>query len=163
MRLTKKITALAVCAVMTASTAMSISASAIDTVEQPISTSETSNVEYTVIDSISGYNRYAVQQTGNGDCWAACILSVLKYHDYRTTETIETIYTRANRLTGSNMSVGDTILTSKLTVVINNYLGMDGASYLDDQMIRNHIAADEPLILKIDVGSNLYHDTGMKP
>lgn len=158
MKMTKRIVAMAACAVMALSTTMSVTASAIDTNEQITSVSESANTAITVIDSISGYSNYAVKQEGSGSCWAACILSVLKYHDYRTTETFETIYARANRLTGSNMSVGDTILTSKLPVVINNYLGMDGASDLDDQMIRNHIAADEPLILKIDVGSNLYHD-----
>lgn len=157
MKMTKRLLTMAACAVMTASTAMGVTTSAVDTSEQSVSISA-ANASYTVIDSISGYSNYAVKQVGDGSCWAACILSVLKYHDSRPTETFETIYARANRLTGSNMSVGDVISTSKLQVVVNDYLGMNGASDLNDQMIRNHIAADKPLILRIYIGSNLYHN-----
>ena len=157
MKMTKRIAAMAVCAVMTLSTAMSVTASSIDTSEQLTSISESANATITVINSISNYSKYAVKQIGDGSCWAACILSVLKYHDYRTTETFETIYTRANRLTGSNMSVGDTILTSKMPVIINDYLGMSNLGSIGSEEIYNHIAANEPLIGSIAQGNNLNH------
>lgn len=161
MKMTKKLAALATCAVMTLSTAMSVTASAMmDTNEQNVSISETANDTYTVINSLGVYDNYAVTQVGNGSCWAACILSVLKYHDYRTTETFETIYTRANRLTSSHMSVGDAIATSKLPVVISNYLGMNAITShnITNEQIYNHIAAQEPLIGCYYVDSNTNHD-----
>ena len=157
MKMTKRLMTMALCAVMTASTAMSVTASAIDTSEQSVSISA-ANESYTVIDSISGYSNYAVTQIGNGSCWAACIMSVLKYHHPNTRVAFQDIYNTANRLAGTNLSVGDAIPTNSLSLVVNDYLGMDDASDLNDQMIRNHIAADEPLILRIYVGSNLDHD-----
>lgn len=161
MRLTKKIMTLAVCAVMTISTAaISVTASAMDKTEQLTSISESANEPFTIIKSITGYSNYAVQQEGNGSCWAACILSVLKYHDYRTTETFEDIYKQANRLTGSNMSVGDALPISKLPVIISHYLGMSKITSSDGyyyEQIYNHLVADEPLIGIIDNGNNTYH------
>ncbi len=161
MRFFKKFATLAVCAVMTVSTAMSMTVSATDTTEQPTLLSESANDTITVINSICAfYDNYAVTQVGNGSCWAACILSVLKYHDFRTTETFESIYTRANRLTGSNMSVGDSIITSKMQVVVNNYLGMDNVPWRQmlDGMIYKHIGANEPLIGRYQSGQNTFHD-----
>lgn len=160
MKMTKRIAVMAVCAVMALSTTMSVTASAIDTNEQITSVSESTNTTITVINSISGYSNYAVKQEGSGSCWAACILSVLKYHDYRTTETFEDIYRQANRLTGSNMSVGDGISTSKLNVVINNYLGMNDVptDQMSDRKIYNHIGANEPLIGRYRESANNLHD-----
>ena len=160
MKMTKRIAAMAACTVMTLSTAMSVTVSAMDTTEQFTSISESANAPLTIIKSISGYSNYAVQQEGDGSCWAACILSVLKYHDYRTTETFEDIYRQANRLTGSNMSVGDAIATSKLPVIISHYLGMSKITssygYYYEQ-IYSHLVADEPLIGIINNGNNTYH------
>lgn len=158
MKMTKRIAAMAACAVMALSTTMSVTASAIDTSEQITSVSESTNTTITVINSISGYSNYAETQIGSS-CWASCILSVLKYHDYRTTETLETIYTRANRLTSSNMSVGDGISPSKLPVVISDYLGMSSISpySLHFDEIYNHIAAKEPLIGVINSGGGNKH------
>lgn len=158
--MTKRIAAMAACAVMTLSTATSVTASAIDTNEQITSISESANTPLTIIKSISGYSNYAVQQEGNGSCWAACILSVLKYHDYRTTETFEDIYRQANRLTGSNMSVGDVLAISKLPVIISHYLGMSKITSSDGyyyEQIYSHLVSDEPLIGIIDNRNNTYH------
>lgn len=160
MKMTKRIAAMAACAVMTLSTAMSVTASAIDTTEQLTSISESANAPITIIKSISGYSNYAVTQIGSGSCWVACIMSVLKYHSPSTRVTFQDIYNTANRLTGSNMSVGDVISTNNLPVVINNYLGMNKITSSDgyyNEVIYNHLVADEPLIGIIDNGNNTYH------
>ena len=75
MKMTKRIAAMAVCAVMTFSTAMNVTASAIDTNEQSTLISESANDTITVINSISSYNNYAVTQIGSGSCWC-CICCV---------------------------------------------------------------------------------------
>ena len=160
MKMTKRFMTMAACAIMTFSTAMSVTASATNINEQPTLISESANAPITIIKSISGYSNYAVKQEGGGSCWAACILSVLKYHDYRTTETFEDIYRQANRMTGSNMSVGDAITTSKLPVIISYYLGMSkitSSNVYYEKQIYSLLVADEPLIGIIDNGNNTYH------
>ena len=161
MKMTKRLMAMATCAVMTLSTAMSVKASAMDTTEQLTSMSESANTTITVINSISGYSNYAVTQIGSGSCWAACIMSVLKYHHPYTRVTFQDIYNTANGLTGSNMSVGDTISTNNLPVVIDSYLGMSNLISTYDPLttdeVYNHIGANEPLIGIVNNGNNTYH------
>lgn len=151
MNLKKKILTMAMCAVISTSSAVGMVAQAIGETENAMAVFE-SQMSYDIIDTCSNINsKCAVKQPGVYGCWAACIMSVIMYNNSSARPTFQNIYDQANfLLPNRNLSVGDGIVPNDMDIVVSNYFFMNTKkqALTDNQIIDsiNHARTNKPII-----------------